>query len=47
MVREDNTGKTEVGLDMNKTIGEETSEETQGALTDRRSRGEIQQQLQK
>ena len=35
MVTEDNTDKTEVGLDMNKTIGEETSEEALGALTGR------------
>ena len=35
MVTEDNTDKTEVGLDMNKVLGEETSEETWGGLTDR------------
>ena len=35
MVTGDNTDKIEVGLDMNKSKGEETSEETQGAMTDR------------
>ena len=30
----DNTDKIEVGLDMNKITGEETSEATRGALTD-------------
>ena len=35
VVIEDNTDKIEVGLDMNRITGEETSEGTWGALTDR------------
>ena len=34
MVAEDNTDKTEVGLDINKIIGEVTLEETWGAIVD-------------
>ena len=34
MVTEDKTEKTEVGLDMNKIIGEVTSKETEGATVD-------------
>ena len=34
VVTEDNTDKTEVGLDMDKIIGEVTLEETQGAMVD-------------
>ena len=35
MVTEDNTDKTEVGLDMNKIIGEVTLEETWGTMVDK------------
>ena len=35
VVTEDNTDETEVGLDMNKIIGEVTLEETCGAMVDK------------